>query len=175
MPNQSTLSRQIDLDLYDFGLLPEINTKATVQGKRHESHELACRTSSPSLSPSPSQPATRKPTKRTPHRIVESRYRQNINIQIERLKAKLSQRNEQLEDVTRQSPYYNDRYLSKPVVIAGAVQYIERLEKERQQLESSVKALKQQVETLREFVSYTNYSASQFFELDDFGVNGFGS
>lgn len=91
---------------------------------------------------------------RVPHNLVERRYRDNLNNQIEHLRLTLpSLRDAQpsppeVEDVMAMGP----RMPSKAVIISTAATYIKDLETERERLLDATRALQEQVSSLQKLV-----------------------
>lgn len=87
--------------------------------------------------------------KRLPHSIIERRYRDNLNKQLDSLRAKIPR----FKDSLVCSQEIEDsgipaKWPSKAVIVASGVRYIEQLEHEQKQAESRVQLLeRQQAET----------------------------
>lgn len=90
------------------------------------------------------------PRGRVPHNLVERRYRDNLNNQIESLRLTLPSLKDaqpgELDDVS--SP----RMPSKAVIISTAATYIKDMENERTRLLAANKALQEQVSSLQKLV-----------------------
>ena len=87
---------------------------------------------------------------RVPHNLVERRYRDNLNAQIESLRMTLPS----LRDLQPSSDYddSNPRIPSKAVIIQTATSYIQDLRNERDRLSDANKALQDQVSTLQKLL-----------------------
>lgn len=116
-------------------------------GSAREHHHQGRRSSVQSIS----QQSSRT---RVPHNLVERRYRDNLNNQIEQLRLTLpSLRDAQpsgceTEDIVTIGP----RMPSKAVIISTAATYIKDLETERERLLDATKALQGQVSSLQKLV-----------------------
>ncbi|KXL42523.1 hypothetical protein M433DRAFT_1147 [Acidomyces richmondensis BFW] len=90
--------------------------------------------------------------RRVPHNLVERRYRENLNGQIESLRMAIPSltevHNASIEDdVPSKTP-------SKAVIIAAATKYIKDLESEKRMLLSKTRDLQEQVAVMRELVNH---------------------
>lgn len=95
---------------------------------------------------------------RVPHNLVERRYRDNLNNQIEYLRLTLPSLRDahpppaEAEDAMAMGP----RMPSKAVIISTAATYIKDLETERERLLDATKALQEQVSSLQKLVRWDN-------------------
>ncbi|GAB7360334.1 hypothetical protein MBLNU230_g8088t1 [Neophaeotheca triangularis] len=107
--------------------------------------------------------APSKPGQRVPHNLVERRYRDNLNAQIEELRSNLPSLrdayscNNDVEDCV-----VPPRIPSKAVVISTASDYIKQLEAEQAQLLERNQALVEQVEGLQKLVKCDDCSVLRY-------------
>ncbi|KAM3417879.1 hypothetical protein BST61_g6099 [Cercospora zeina] len=111
----------------------------------------------------PSRPI--RPHRRIPHTIIERRYRDNLNTQIETLRLSLPS----LKNAYVCSPDVEDSALpprlpSKAMIIATAATYIKELEGERQQALEAVQSLQQQVVDLQKLIQCNDCSILQYLQ-----------
>ncbi|GIZ47822.1 hypothetical protein CKM354_001090300 [Cercospora kikuchii] len=113
------------------------------------------------------QPPTRpiRPHRRIPHTIIERRYRDNLNTQIETLRLSLPS----LKNAYVCSPDVEDSALpprlpSKAMIIATAATYIKELEQERQAAMEAVGNLQQQVVDLQKLIQCNDCSILQYLQ-----------
>ncbi|KAK4543208.1 hypothetical protein LTR36_005758 [Oleoguttula mirabilis] len=109
----------------------------------------------------------RQPPSQTPHKLVERRYRHNINAHLD----KLSQKLPALRDVYACAPLDIEdsgaRVVKAPpkaTVIAAAAKYIERLESEKVKANDFVRALQEQVEGLQKLVRCDDCAVLRYLE-----------
>lgn len=101
---------------------------------------------------------------RTPHKIVERRYRDKMNAQLDILYSKLPALGSsfpcalEIEDSTA-SP----KSPPKAVIISGAVRYIDQLENEHKETEAFIQRLQKQVTDLQKLVECDDCSLLRFF------------
>lgn len=109
-----------------------------------------------------SRPTNRR-SGRVPHSIVERRYRDNLNNQIEALRLLIPAVRETPQDVedTLDIP---PKAPSKAVVITAAASYIKELEEERSQRIAETKTLYEQVENLQQLLRCDNCSILQYLK-----------
>ena len=118
--------------------------------------------------PYPQDRAATRPTRphrRIPHTIIERRYRDNLNTQIETLRLSLPS----LKNAYVCSPDVEDSALpprlpSKAMIIATAATYIKELEAERNQAIDSVSSLQQQVNDLQKLIQCNDCSILQYLQ-----------
>ncbi|CAK4034093.1 hypothetical protein DOTSEDRAFT_72656 [Lecanosticta acicola] len=113
--------------------------------------------------PNPTRPT--RPHRRIPHTIIERRYRDNLNTQIETLRLSLPS----LKNAYVTSPDVEDSALpprlpSKAMIIATAATYIKELEAERQQAVDAVSNLQQQVNDLQKLIQCNDCSILQYLQ-----------
>lgn len=106
-----------------------------------------------------------RPHRRIPHTIIERRYRDNLNTQIETLRLSLPS----LKNAYVTSPDVEDSALpprlpSKAMIIATAATYIKELEAERQQAVDAVSNLQQQVNDLQKLIQCNDCSILQYLQ-----------
>ncbi|KAK5126103.1 hypothetical protein LTR85_011458 [Meristemomyces frigidus] len=115
------------------------------------------------------QPSTTSPQKpsQTPHKLIERRYRLNINAHLDNLSQKLPA----LKDVYACTPLdiedAGGRAVKGPpkaTVIAAAAKYIERLESEKVKVNDFVKVLQEQVEGLQKLVHCDDCAVLRYIE-----------
>lgn len=117
----------------------------------------------------PSRSAAQAPTPRhgrLPHSIIERRYRDNLNKQLETLRGKLPN----LRDLHSCSGEIEDsggipaKFPTKAVIISAAIRYIEQLEAERERTNGRVKTLQDQVDGLQKLVRCDDCSILKYLE-----------
>lgn len=113
--------------------------------------------------PNPARPT--RPHRRVPHTVIERRYRDNLNTQIETLRLSLPS----LKNAYVTSPDVEDSALpprlpSKAMIIATASTYIKELEAERNQAVDVVNSLQQQVADLQKLVQCNDCSILQYLQ-----------
>lgn len=107
--------------------------------------------------------APSKPGQRVPHNLIERRYRDNLNAQIEELRSNLPTLrdayscNNDVEDCV-----VPPRIPSKAVVISSASDYIKQLESEQARLLERNQALVEQVEGLQRLVKCDDCSVLKY-------------
>ncbi|SMY24406.1 unnamed protein product [Zymoseptoria tritici ST99CH_1A5] len=152
----------------------------TVLNRVQQAATLGRRSSMQSLSTEQSSGRAR----RVPHNLVERRYRDNLNHQIESLRLALptlrdarpsapvsangSSSNTEQDDGAAAGP----RMPSKAVIISTAANYIKDLETEREHLLSATKALQDQVYSLQKVVSREDCSMIGYFNRIPEGSGG---
>ncbi|KAK3661373.1 hypothetical protein LTR22_007580 [Elasticomyces elasticus] len=109
----------------------------------------------------------RPKSRRLPHNLIERRYRDNLNHQIEVLRNELPNFKSIVacsagDDIEDQS--LGSKWPSKAVVIAAAVQYIASLEQERSQADARNKLLCKQVDGLQKLVKCDDCSIVKYLE-----------
>lgn len=115
---------------------------------------------------------TNKRSGRVPHSIIERRYRDNLNNQIEALRLLIPSVRETPQDV-EDSLGIPPKAPSKAVVITAAASYIKELEAERAQRVAETKTLYEQVANLQQLLRCDNCSILQYLksmQLDE-GTN----
>ncbi|KAK3613808.1 hypothetical protein LTR56_027664, partial [Elasticomyces elasticus] len=117
----------------------------------------------------------RPKSRRLPHNLVERRYRDNLNHQIEVLRDELPT----FKSIVASTMDIEDtaslgtRWPSKAVVIAAAVQYIALLEQERGQVNARNTLLCEQVEGLQKLVRCDDCSIVKYLAgMQPFMVSG---
>jgi hypothetical protein len=88
--------------------------------------------------PSGSSPAKNQRTSRLPHNQVERKYREGLNSELERLRKAVPTLPQGNDEVAMSQPKP-----SKAMILAGAIEYIRKIEKERDELRDEVERLKQ--------------------------------
>ncbi|KAI5364963.1 Putative myc-type, basic helix-loop-helix (bHLH) domain-containing protein [Septoria linicola] len=126
--------------------------------------ELSKQAQLPVQMPANPQRPTR-PHRRIPHTIIERRYRDNLNTQIETLRLSLPS----LKNAYVCSPDVEDSALpprlpSKAMIIATAATYIKELEAERDQAMDNVQNLQQQVIDLQKLIQCNDCSILQYLQ-----------
>ncbi|KAF7185363.1 putative transcription factor sre2 [Pseudocercospora fuligena] len=116
-----------------------------------------------SIPTNPQRPT--RPHRRIPHTIIERRYRDNLNTQIETLRLSLPS----LKNAYVCSPDVEDSALpprlpSKAMIIATAATYIKELEAERNEAIEAVNSLQQQVNDLQKLISCNDCSILQYLQ-----------
>lgn len=106
---------------------------------------------------------TNKRSGRVPHSIIERRYRDNLNNQIETLRLLIPSVRETPQDV-EDSLGIPPKAPSKAVVITAAATYIKELEAERAQRAAETKTLYEQVASLRQLLRCDNCSILQYLK-----------
>lgn len=114
-------------------------------------------------SANPTRPT--RPHRRIPHTIIERRYRDNLNTQIETLRLSLPS----LKNAYVTSPDVEDSALpprlpSKAMIIATAATYIKELEAEKNQAMDAVTNLQQQVNDLQKLIQCNDCSILQYLQ-----------
>ncbi|KAF2166379.1 hypothetical protein M409DRAFT_66821 [Zasmidium cellare ATCC 36951] len=117
-------------------------------------------------------PRPTRPHRRIPHTIIERRYRDNLNTQIETLRLSLPS----LKNAYVCSPDVEDSALpprlpSKAMIIATAATYIKEVEAERNAAFESVRELQAQVGDLQRLVSCGDCSILQYLQAVGGGGN----
>ena len=125
--------------------------------EKHSSHTNS------SLPTNPQRPI--RPHRRIPHTIIERRYRDNLNTQIETLRLTLPS----LKNAYVCSPDVEDSALpprlpSKAMIIATAATYIKELEQERNEAVEAVGNLQQQVVDLQKLIQCNDCSILQYLQ-----------
>lgn len=110
-------------------------------------------------------PRPTRPHRRIPHTIIERRYRDNLNTQIETLRLSLPS----LKNAYVTSPDVEDSALpprlpSKAMIIATAATYIKELEAEKNQAMDAVTNLQQQVNDLQKLIQCNDCSILQYLQ-----------
>lgn len=106
---------------------------------------------------------TNKRSGRVPHSIIERRYRDNLNNQIEALRLLIPSVRETPQDV-EDSLGIPPKAPSKAVVITAAASYIKELETERAQRAAETKTLYEQVANLQQLLRCDNCSILQYLK-----------
>lgn len=106
---------------------------------------------------------TTKRSGRVPHSIIERRYRDNLNNQIEALRLLIPSVRETPQDV-EDSLGIPPKAPSKAVVITAAASYIKELEAERAQRTAETKTLYEQVANLQQLLRCDNCSILQYLK-----------
>lgn len=106
---------------------------------------------------------TNKRSGRVPHSIIERRYRDNLNNQIEALRLLIPSVRETPQDV-EDSLGIPPKAPSKAVVITAAASYIKELEAERAQRVAETKTLYEQVANLQQLLRCDNCSILQYLK-----------
>ena len=112
---------------------------------------------------------TNKRSGRVPHSIIERRYRDNLNNQIEALRLLIPSVRELPQDV-EDSLGIPPKAPSKAVVITAAATYIKELEAERAQRAAETRTLYEQVANLQQLLRCDHCSILQYLksmQLDD--------
>jgi len=124
--------------------------------------------------PTPSRPtAPRRPTQssapsrpgRLPHSVIERRYRDNLNRQLDTLRNRLPNFKEsfacsaEIEDSGLPA-----KWPSKAIIIAAAIRYIEQIESERDRAKAHAKGLQDQVDGLQKLVRCDDCSIMKYLE-----------
>lgn len=123
------------------------------------SSELTCN----SIPVNPQRPL--RPHRRIPHTIIERRYRDNLNTQIETLRLALpSLRNAYVCSPDVEDSALPPRLPSKAMIIATAATYIKELEAERNGAIEAVNSLQQQVNDLQKLISCNECSILQYLQ-----------
>jgi hypothetical protein len=155
----------------------------------HEEHPISRWSSSSSSSPPSSyatptpavgaaQPISKRhwssaPRQRLSHRVVERRYRDNLNGQIEALRTcipgQLSEECLAVNDV-EDSPL-PPKVLSKAAVLASAHTYIRELEQRQERLCSDIDELRAQVVGLQKFVRCEDCDVARYFKSLQLGAS----
>ncbi|KAF2860729.1 hypothetical protein K470DRAFT_203755, partial [Piedraia hortae CBS 480.64] len=103
---------------------------------------------------------------RLPHSVIERRYRDNLNRQLEMLRTKLPT----LKDGSTPGPSEIEdsavppKFPTKAVIIGAAIRYIEQLEAERDRQNSRVRSLHDQVEGLQKLVRCEDCAILKYLE-----------
>lgn len=118
-----------------------------------------------------------RPHRRIPHTIIERRYRDNLNTQIETLRLTLpSLKNAYLcssssssaggggATIDVEDAALPPRLPSKAMIIATAATYIKELESERDVAEENVRNLQQQVVDLQKLIQCNDCSILQYLQ-----------
>lgn len=125
-----------------------------------------------------------RPHRRIPHTIIERRYRDNLNTQIETLRLTLpSLKNAYLcsssssssagATIDVEDAALPPRLPSKAMIIATAATYIKELESERDVAEENVRNLQQQVVDLQKLIQCNDCSILQYLQaVGGSGGNG---
>ncbi|KAK5130944.1 hypothetical protein LTR08_001547 [Meristemomyces frigidus] len=129
-----------------------------------ESQDESAPKSRKTMKRQPSTKATARPP-RTPHKLVERRYRDNLKAHLDRLTMKLPLVKDSyacfldIEDSERavKGP-------SKAVVIAAASQYIEQLESDKENVNDFVRRLQEQVAGLQKLVQCDDCAIMRYME-----------
>lgn len=113
--------------------------------------------------PNPTRPT--RPHRRIPHTVIERRYRDNLNTQIETLRLSLPS----LKNAYVCSPDVEDSALpprlpSKAMIIATASTYIKELEAEKDQAVNVANSLQQQVADLQKLIQCNDCSILQYLQ-----------
>lgn len=108
------------------------------------------------------KPANRR-SGRVPHSIIERRYRDNLNNQIEALRLLIPSVREAPQDV-EDTLGIPPKAPSKAVVITAAASYIKELEAERSQRAAETKTLYEQVANLQQLLRCDNCSILQYLK-----------
>ena len=107
--------------------------------------------------------------RRLPHHVIERRYRDNLNGQIEALRLVIvSHADAKAEDVEDGG---FPKAPSKAEVIASATDYIKDLEKTVERLQAQERALKEQVTGLEKLVRCEDCSVLQYLSSLQIGVD----
>ncbi|KAM3419196.1 hypothetical protein BST61_g5140 [Cercospora zeina] len=99
---------------------------------------------------------------RVPHNLVERRYRDNLNNQIESLRLTLPSLRDAQPCTGESEDVSSPRMPSKAVIIQTAASYIQDLQGERSRLRDSNKALQEQVSTLQKLVRCDESNVLQY-------------
>lgn len=95
--------------------------------------------------------------KRLPHHVIERRYRENLNSQIEALRAAVPSTSAcltlDMEDIGSTNAASAIRPLSKAAVIAHAAEYMRQLSAQNEEVERMNRELRLTVEALRRLVN----------------------
>ena len=95
--------------------------------------------------------------KRLPHHVIERRYRENLNSQIESLRSAVPSTSAcltpDMEDLGNANPSSAIRPLSKAAVIAHAAEYMRQLSAQNEEVERMNRELRVTVEALRRLVN----------------------
>lgn len=139
------------------------STAVSSDSESAENHTLNNNHTTTTL-PTNAQRPTR-PHRRIPHTIIERRYRDNLNTQIETLRLTLPS----LKNAYVCSPDVEDSALpprlpSKAMIIATAATYIKELEQDRNQAEEDVRTLQQQVVELQKLIQCNDCSILQYLQ-----------
>ena len=106
---------------------------------------------------------TTKRSGRVPHSIIERRYRDNLNTQIETLRLLIPSVRESPQDV-EDSLGIPPKAPSKAVVITAAAGYIKELEADRARMMTETKTLYEQVASLQQLLRCDNCSILQYLK-----------
>ncbi|KAJ9630751.1 hypothetical protein H2203_001275 [Taxawa tesnikishii (nom. ined.)] len=121
-------------------------------------------TSKPTDSSSSTSTAA-KPSRRLPHTVVEKRYRENFNKQIETLRSTIppaaSCLSTEIEDLGGPSSS-SSRSTTKAAVIAGAIEYMKHLRSRHEQIANMNAEFKAKVEALTKLVNCEDCSIMQY-------------
>lgn len=114
------------------------------------------------------RPAGGKPrSTRTPHNQVERKYRENLNSQIQKLRALLPMTGQQAAhpcaaDADAEDLGAAPKPLSKAVVIARAVEYLQHVEAQRRQQEQAIAILHGRIGALQRLIRCDDCSLMKF-------------
>ncbi|CAK1365799.1 uncharacterized protein RHO25_010584 [Cercospora beticola] len=141
----------------------ESGSEATKQRFQTQSQHSHLTSDQQQSQPQPTRPI--RPHRRIPHTIIERRYRDNLNTQIETLRLSLPS----LKNAYVCSPDVEDSALpprlpSKAMIIATAATYIKELEQERQAAMEAVQNLQQQVVDLQKLIQCNDCSILQYLQ-----------
>lgn len=101
---------------------------------------------------------------RLPHSVVERRYRDNLNNQIDALRLAIPSLVTPPSDCNHLEEVIHHRPASKAMVIVAAGGYIKQLETDRRRLLSYTQALEEQIYGLRKLVRCDDYSVLQYLK-----------
>jgi hypothetical protein len=110
--------------------------------------------------------------RRLPHNIVERRYRDNLNGQIDALRACIPVFAVPAQGISDVEDEPALKLPSKAAVIASAHDYIQELEKEKARLAAETTALREQVSGLQKLVRCEDCSVIAYFNSLNLGTGG---
>ncbi|KAL1306937.1 hypothetical protein AAFC00_005578 [Neodothiora populina] len=162
-PNSTTSNNYTEIT--SASVRPEQSSQPTMKRSRTGNGtptDIKPEETSPTLSPqeSTSNSATANSgckEKRLPHHVIERRYRENLNSQIESLRAAVPSTSAcltlDMEDIGNANGGSAIRPLSKAAVIAHAAEYMRQLAAQNEEVERMNRELRVTVEALRRLVN----------------------
>jgi hypothetical protein len=105
---------------------------------------------------------------RTPHKITERRYRDNIKVQLNTLVTKLpALRHTSTSTLPTGDPDNLAKIPSRALVLASAVEHIESLESKIEKTKHFVGALQQQIKGLQDLVRESDLAIRQHLQAEE--------
>lgn len=139
-----------------------IHANAVTSSDSEDSINGKIATADPTTLPNPARPT--RPHRRIPHTVIERRYRDNLNTQIETLRLSLPSLKNAYMHTTDLEDALPPRLPSKAMIIATASTYIKELEAERDQAVEVAASLQQQVADLQKLIQCNDCSILQYLQ-----------